>query len=357
MPELFTGSLRPNEIFAPIYNMIIDQHIYSERLNGLSGALVDEFRTEGSMYGDTKLFYASDILKTYAWGNDAEAVNLLALERPDAPKCQKIVLDQFRQIRITVDNYLTKRAWSTEGVFSNFNSIMQSYIAKTKKLYDTLLINVYVGNVKGEAARSLVEIALSDITETGEAGNRLKAQMIARELANLADDMEDASRDFNDYGFMDSFSSGELMIIWNNKFANEITYVDLPTIFHKDNLVPGSKKLNARYFGEINTSGGTTASSNTTIRSAIEKDYGNKHLFPGDLLPNSTAYAANETYTVDDDVICKIIHKNAIKYMSGFETSTEFFNPRSLTQTNYLTFGYSKPDYLKHLPVITVHAD
>lgn len=121
----FNGQLNSNEIFSALYNMIISQQVFADNIAGTVSELVDKARVDGSMYGDTKLYYSTDVLKSAPWGNDAEAANLLALHRPEAPECQKITLDVFRQISLTVDNYLTKRAWSTEGAFSSFNSIMQ----------------------------------------------------------------------------------------------------------------------------------------------------------------------------------------------------------------------------------------
>ena len=91
----------------------------------------------------------------------------------------------------------------------------------------------------------------------------------------------------------------------------------------------------------------------------IEQKIGDKWYRPGDVVDTGSSVAANSTYTPNDKVICKIIHKDAIKMMSGFETSTEFFNPRSLTQNNYLIFGYSDPknSRLKEFPFITVKSN
>ena len=120
----FNGQLRANEIYSAIFNAIISQTVFADNIAGTKSALVDRARVDGSMYGDTKLYYATDVLKSTAWGNDAEAENLLKLHRPKAPDCQKITLDVFRKIALTVDNYLSKRAWGTEGAFSDFNSVM-----------------------------------------------------------------------------------------------------------------------------------------------------------------------------------------------------------------------------------------
>ena len=118
----FNGTLRSNEIFSALYNMIISQEVFADNIKGSD--LVDQARVDGGLYGDTKLYYSTDALASAAWGNDAEAANLLDIARPEAPKCQAIVLDTFRQISLTVDNYLSKRAWADEGSFSSFNSVM-----------------------------------------------------------------------------------------------------------------------------------------------------------------------------------------------------------------------------------------
>ena len=104
-------TLNPNEIFASLANMIISQEVFADNL-GKHQTLVDKARVDGSLYGDKKLYYATDVLESHAWGcaygaEAAEASNLLALDRPQDPEVQAITLDVFRQIRLTVDNYLT----------------------------------------------------------------------------------------------------------------------------------------------------------------------------------------------------------------------------------------------------------
>lgn len=381
----FNGQLNPNEIFNAIYNMIISQSVaYPELASNY--AFADKFRVDGTLYGDTKLYYDSDVLSSRPWLNDSEASNLLAVNRPDAPKCQAITLDKFRQIDITVGNYLEKRAWSTEGAFSQFNSVIEGMLGETKKLYENTMFNVYVGTTEGAATRSTIEIGLTTALSglTGEEKNRVEAQTIAQALADLRVDMKDYSRDFNDYGFMRAYEDGQLMFIVNSKWANKITKLDLPTVFHKEGLDLSENILPARYFGSIvdDVTAATltdyfTASNNVytvktgvkTVRALDEMDVTNgtsaqdKHLFAGDIIPagyivkNATINLSGKVYIEKDDIICKIVTKDTYKYMSAFETSTEFFNARSLTSNKYLTWGFSAPDRLKAQPLVTVFAD
>ena len=359
----FNGQLNSNEVFAAIYNLIISQQVFADNIYDTKSTLADMSRVDGSLYGDTKLYYSTDVLKSFEWTGDAEAQNLLKLHRPQAPECQAITIDTFRMIPLTVDNYLSKRAWSTEGAFSAFNSQMLGWMRDTKKVYDATMFNSFVGTTTSSVGKQNKTITIP--TEPSgsevdlEAYNRIVAQNIASEMADLIVDLEDVSRDYNDYGNLRSFSADDLVFVWNSEQVNKIKKLDLPTIFHKEGLIEkfAEHTLPSRYFGNVNASGGNTGATNTTVRSLIEKDYNTvepdqsgydpkKHVFPGDLLPNNTAYAANETYTEDHSIVCKIYHKDSVPFMTAFETGTEFFNPRSLTETHYLIWGYNGLEYL-----------
>ena len=368
----YTGQLNQNEIFGAIYNMIISQQVFADNIYDTKSTLADMSRVDGTLYGDTKLYYATDVLKSFEWTGDEEAANLLKLHRPEAPECQAITIDKFRMIPITVDQYLSKRAFSTEGAFSAFNSQMLGWMRDTKKVYDATLFNSFVGTnqtLEGEQVKTIALPAEPDGADdyNTEAYNRLKAQTIATEFANLLVDLEDVSRSYNDYGNLRSFNANDLVYVWNAEVVNEIRKLDVPTIFHKDGLIDkfAQHTLPARYFGNVNATAGTTGGTNLTVRSLIEKDYNTvepsqagydakKHVFPGDLLPANTAYEAYETYGEDKTIACKIYHKSSIPFMTAFETGTEFFNPRSLTQTHYLIWGYNSLEHLKNYPFITV---
>ena len=370
----YNGQLNHNEIFAFIYNMIISQQVFSDNIKDTKSTLANMSRVDGSLYGDTKLYYATDVIGSVEWTNDAEAQNLLKLHRPENPECQAITIDKFRMIPLTVDNYLSKRAFATESAFSDFTSVMLGWIRETKKIYDATLFNTFVGTNETNIGKQITNIELPAEPDgvddyNTESYNRIVAQTIAKDFADLIVDLEDVSRDYNDYGNLRSYSSDDFVYVWNAEWVNKITKMDVPTIFHKDGLIDkfAQHTLPARYFGSVNTSSGTTGGANITVRSLIEKDYNTvapnevgydakKHVFPGDLLPANTAYEAYETYGEDPSVICKIYHKRSIPFMTAFETGTSFFNPRSLTETHYLIWGYNSLEHLQNYPFITVKA-
>lgn len=357
---VYAGKLNPNEIYGAIFNMIISQQVFADNVYDTKASLVDLSRVDGGLYGDTKLYYSTDVLPVSDWGNDAEATNLLQLHRPSAPECQAITLDVFKQISLTLDDYLTKQAWGEEGAFNSFNSIMLGWIRETKRIYDSTTFNAFIGTNETNIGNQQITITLqkevSNETNTEtEARNRLDAQTIAARMSDLIVELEDVSRDFNDYQNMRSYNSSELIAVWNSEAVNKINKLDIPMIYNSLQIdKKGEYTLPARYFGKINTTGGTTTSSNITVRALVSKTYGNKFIFAGELLPNSTAYLANETYTVDNTILFKIMHKRSVPYMSAFEVGTSFFNAKSLTENHYLTWGHNTIEHLSNYPFITV---
>ena len=351
----FTGQLRSNEIFSALYNMIISQEVFANNL-GKHQTLVDQARVDGGLYGDTKLFYSTDVLKSVPWGNDAEAANLLALHRPEAPKCQAIVLDVFRQICLTVDNYLSKRAWADEGAFSSFNAVMLGWMRDTKRVYDGTLYNVFIGTNETSVGEQEREIDISGAADAKEEG-----MLIAEAIANLLVEMGDYSRDFNDYGQLRSYADEAIKVVWNAQYVNKIKKVDLPVIFHKEGLVDklDTDKIPARYFGTPLAADVAAADNDGSYRSLIEQDVvadgKTVHLFPGDLIPAGIAIDAEVAYKEDPTIICKVMVKLP-PMMSAFEVGTSFFNAKSLTENHYLTFGHNTLEHLKAYPFITVRA-
>ena len=340
----FLGQLNTNEIFATLYNYVLGTLVFSNNISTTQSELVDMAREEVGLFGDTKLYIATDILGSDEWGNDAEALNLLATHRPPNPETQAITIDQFRQISLTVDEYLSKRAWGTEAAYSSFMSVLLNWIGETKRTYEAKLFNSFIGTNTADGARQNITITLPT-DDDAEKQARLEAQTIARELADLYVELADAGRDFNDLGNYRSFSKDDMVVVWSAPYVNSITKMDLPTVFHKEGLIDGFKhSLPAKYFGNIKTTGATLPSSatNLTVRTLVEKDYNTVprdnenyvktlHIFPGDLIPAGQSYEAYEAYEEDNTIICKMYHKDAVPFLSAFEAGTSFFNAKSLS--------------------------
>lgn len=376
----FTGQLNANEIFGALYNMIISQEIYTDNVEG--DDLVDKARVDGSLYGDTKLYYSTDALYSSAWGNDAEATNLLQVNRPKAPETQAIKLDVFRQIEVTVDNYLSKRAWTDEGAFATFNSVMLGWLNDTKKIYDGTTYNVFMGTNISGAQINTIEI---DLTEGGNsAGENLGVA-----IANLYSALNNYSRKYNDYGHIRKYSKARIQVLWNSKYLNVVKNIDLPSVFHNEELAKKfvGDDLVEDYWGTVITASNISTYSASTptagkpinsgtgaytpgsnhangcIRAVIEKTVtigGTAyHVFAGEEIPTGATIKAGgdflpgEVYIQQEEFIAKVYIKLP-PYMSAFQVGTSFFNAKALNENHYLTFGHNTLEHLKNYPFITL---
>ena len=369
-PTVFTGQLRPNHIYASLFNMLIGQRVFADNIADTQSELVNLSKKDGTLYGDTMEFVATDILGSYPLINPETGLidnNVLERKRPVRPDLQSVTIDNYRQIALTVDDYLSKQAWMDEGAFGKFMSVMEGWIGETKRVYEAKLFNTFVGTQDSSVGKQSVTITLPT-NEDPEKENRLQAQAIATKLADLYIDLADASRFYNDNANYRGFSKGDMIVVWNADYVNKILKTDLPTIYHKDALFDSFKyKLPSHFFGKRNETPGATGPANATVYSLVEKDFNDVapdhedyvkslHIFPGDLWPSSKAYQAGETYTVDDTIVFKMYHRESIPFLSNFEVATSFFNAKSLEENRYLTWGYSDLTYLTNYPFITAKA-
>lgn len=360
----YDGQLNTNKVFASLFNMIISLQVFSAGITDLGG-IYGTRKVDGTLYGDTKLYISTDALKTYPWDgtDDTGSYNLLTVKRPPAPVQEKIIIDNFRQIPVTVDEYLTKQAFLDEGSFGSFNGVILSWLQITKEVYEhtTFTANIVVS---AEAkATDLGDIALyaPDAGFTGKDLLVYKAQELYRQIEDYVNELGEPSREYNDNGFLRNYHLNDFDIVVPLGVLSSVNKHDVPFLFNED-AKPVFKEVHWKYFGAINAAGATLTGTNTTVRALVEKDYSVgtpaviTHCFPGDLLPDLATYLANETYTatftarpsINDDITVLLIHKQDYPIMSAFSVGTSFFNARRLDMNHYLTFGHN-PVYDAHL--------
>ena len=377
----FTGKLGQNkilfsEVAGALYNMIINQTVESRTIGSGMASLIDEATREVGLYGDRILKYFTDMLRVYDYEpNTPEQSNVLTTYRPPVPICQEMVVDTAKWIPVTLSDYLTKQSFADSATFGSFQSVMSDWLQNTKKVYLAKEYNVFVGTTKAAGGAQTVSVALNDLGDAttqveAEAMSRRNAQLIAEAVANVMVNMtEDASRDYNDLGIEACYDKEDLLMVWNAEELNKITLVDLPTLYN-DNEVLGALKQNirrlpAKYFGEIKTYSGTsdvTANGTGNFRFVHQTVVGGKVYQAGDIVPNGTKVYTGSTKTVEIEcydasahpVLVKIIHKDAAPVLSGFETTTEFWNAKSLDRTNYLHFLYNSFDRFTGYPWVSV---
>lgn len=358
-PKMFIGTLNANGVLSSIYNMIISQEVFSENIK-LKGTLVEKFRMDGTLFGDTKLYYSTDVGLVTNFPNSSQ--NLLSKNPPKDPKVQKVTIDTFKQTAVTVDGVKLKQAFASADIYGAFVSVTIQWLRDAYKVLNVTLINTFVGTTEAVSAAQNPTVDLDPVFEVASTVDEMslytwKGQKIGEMLANIIVDLNDALRDYNDYGHLRSYDMSDFMLVWNKKYANMIKHISLPLVFHKEDVIPkamDSEILNTRYFGTVSTNTVTVAGERTVIDRVLEVSGVDVQFFPGDVLPTGTTVVAGTTYLDDESIICKIVHKRAIPFMSALLIQTEFFNAKDHDRNHYLTWGYSEPTYLKEFPLITI---
>lgn len=353
----FTGNLNPNHIYTAIKNMIINQMTFADNIKHNYGELVDKARVEGGMYGDTILRYATDAIPVSRWVQDSEEMlNVLKTHRNQKIECQSITIDKFYQLAITTDDYMTKQAWSTPSAFSQFTSVMLGWLTTTQRIMDITTYNTFIGTNE-------TDIGDQQLTITPVEGQN-DALTIAVALADILTKVKDYSRKYNDYGFMRSYAEGDLRAVISAKHWNQLKKADLPVVFHNEGLLDEFDKvvLPERYFGTVvgdeHIQATVGADAAQTYRTLVEGNFTGsdgveKFLYPGDELTEGMTYYQDEAYIEDDTIVFKLIHKDSVPFMSGFETGSAFRNDRNLSTNNYYTYGRNTLEHLSNYPFIT----
>lgn len=377
----FTGKLGQNkilfsEVTGALYNMIINQTVESRTIGSGMASLIDEATREVGLYGDRILKYFTDMLRVYDYEADTtDQLNVLTTYRPPVPICQEMVIDTAKFIPLTLDDYLTKQGFADSATFGSFQSVMSDWLKNTKKVYLAKEYNVFVGTTVATGSAQTINVPLYELSDAttqveAEAMSRRNAQAIAEAVANVMVAMtEDASRDYNDLGIEACYDKEDLLMVWNAEELNKITLVDLPTMYN-DNEILGALKQNirrlpAKYFGEAaNPTGNSDITANGTrnFRFMHQTVIGGKVYQAGDVIPTGTKVYTGATKKLEipyydelaHPVLVKIIHKDAAPVLAGFETTTEFWNPKNLSRNDYLHFLYNSFDRFTGYPWVSV---
>ena len=349
----FNGQLNTNFVFNALYNQIISMQVFPTGISDLSGIYASR-KVDGTLYGDTKLYVSTDALKSYAWDGSDTGYNLLTIHQPPMPAEKKIQMGVYRQIPLTITNYLVKQASKDEGSFSTFTGVLLSWMSKTKEVYEHTKFTTDIVTKSQASAKGLgvIDLTNTDFTDAFDM-YKWRGQELFRQLEDYVEELKEPSRNYNDLAFLRNYTLEDFDIVVPLGVLSSVTKHDVPYLFNPDSKI-SVKEIHWKYFGTKNTTAGTTTASNNNIRSYIEKDYGTApnivHVFPGDLIPNSTAYLANETYTATfttrpdigtNNVPILLVHKQDFPIMSAFVVQTSFFNARRLDMNNYLTFGHN----------------
>ena len=365
----FDGQLNSNEIYSALFNLrILFQKLAPQTVR--RDEIIALLDKAVGMYGDTGVLYGMDITGTYDFENDAEASKLLAINRNKSQKIEKFTIDHWRQTDVTVDAYLSKRAFLDEGNFAIFNGYLVGTLSQNFDAFETGFVKASLGTYESPIVACNINVTMPAADGT-EATERIRAAAIKKAIMDLEDDMKDNQRKYNGYGFYGSYDWNDMTPVFNSKYVNEINAQAIYQTFNPEFLrsANGARKWTPKWFGSVVAAAGKTTATNSNVYSLIEQNSdGTKNLvltseqqtagvyriFPGDLLPNSFNYLKGEAYTRKDNVIAKIFFPEYIYYMTGYEQGEMFHNARSGTDNHYLRKGHSDVMVSKFRPFITL---
>ncbi len=360
---LFNGRLNKNDVYASMYNSIISLEVVSDILNSTqSDSIVSMCKVDGGRNGDQKLYTDYDIYVPQEWLGDAEAANLLSIRRNNTAKTQTIIANVFKMVWITTGGLKVKQMGTLGD--PQLEAGFKASLRQSKKIEEKNTLLSYIGTTKSKAVKNTITIPVNAETAdlTGLEKKQAYAMVIADSIADLAVDLGDTLRDYNDYGYIRSYDDSDYVVIWNSKKVNRINKIALPTIFHKEGLVDKFNEyvMPERFFGDVIEGSGTVADGeeiHTLV--AFSGDVNGVHyeLFPGDVLPVGYTYEDGTAYKINDKVICKVLSRKSIPLMSGFEEQTSFYNSRSTTENTYLIYSRNTLEYRYGLPFLTVVED
>ena len=347
-------TLNNNAIYTVLQNMVISQHVFSDPIGGLSSEIVDANRVDGTLYGDQKQYMSVDMIHPRDWGGDDEAENLLKLERNTKVSQEQITLDTFKMFKLTTGTMKEKQAFMNEGNFSNFNAVQLAMIRDGKRAYDVTTYNAFIGT----HARDIKTIPV------GADDN--EALVVSKGIADIVDEMAELETTFNGWGYLRAYGRDDLQIIFNKRYLNSWRLVDLPEVYHPDGILHDHKSMNAKYFGVLPA----TKAAATAAQTAGKLRFGKQvnfdkagSFYAGDLVPDGVTVGEKtsgdtvnyeDCYIEDATIVGIIIGKGAAPYMSASENSTAFWNPQSLTNTNFLIYGHNTLKALQEKPYIVI---
>ena len=364
----FNKTLNTNELYESLANMIINQEVFSDNIGNVNNSLLNAAMGDVGQYGDTVLKYFTDILQTNDWMGIEESANLLNTDLGPEPVCEAFTINKMKQIRLSVLPFLSKRAFATEGAYSQFNDVMKQSIIDTKNVSLNAEYNAFIGTagsggeIHPDTGATFGQKVLCQLS-----ADTPHALSIAKKVADIITELTEPSRDWNDLKFMRSFKKEDIIIVWNADFLNSITKEELPIIFHNDVFDDLTKYvLPGKYFGDVlgSGAGGGGGVSKDGDRALIEKTFTDAdnpetkkyHLLAGDLIPANCDYSAHEAYKPNNLYVCKIFIKLPPVFSSLGEMGS-FYNPRSLSTNYYYTYAYSSFKTLLGYPCITVYTD
>ena len=398
------GTFNKNFLFAGTINLLRNVLVYANNVKKTGMDIGARYRVDFGTAPKQLIRYSTDILQTVPFaggdslqndGNDQlqEESNLLLKNNfPVDPDNQALEGGKMRLIHLSVERFVSGRAFDEPYVQNDFWGIMLGWTTATKDVADETNFRAWLFTLQADRVFTVELYNPADATNIADAEkiNRMNTQFLSSFLASLFTNVMDYTRLLNGFGNLRNYNITEFDVYGKPETMNKIRLVDVPMLFHKDGVENNFafELQHARMFGEINDVAGTgdstitwsvdkgkpTVTSIGTVRSLIDqwlpsdetpvvgqRYKGNTRLidgvvyhfyFAGDPIADTDTADANMSYTTEDtfdtntgnptSVVDRIrfVHKEAPLFWSGWVRADAFYNSRSGVTQNYTVYEF-----------------
>lgn len=424
MANITYGTFTKNFLFAGTINLLRNVLVYANNIKSTGMDIAGRYRVDFGTAPKQLIRYSTDVLETnnFAGGDSLgtggddflqnESDLLLKNYFPVDPDNQALEGGQMRIIVLSVERFVSGRAFDEPYVQNDFWGIMLGWTSDTKDIADETNLRAWLFTL---AADKVFNIQLYDPAQATsildvEKINRLNAQLLSSFMASLFTNVMDYTRVLNGFGNLRNYNIEEFDVYGKPETLNKIKFVDVPMLFHKTEVEDKFKfeLQHARMFGQVNAAetigdstitwsidkGKPTIVTFGTVRSITDQwlpseeavvtgqRYRGKtrlrtingtptvehFYFAGDPIADTDTAPAGKSYTTEDtfdtsngnpvSVVDRIrfVHKEAPLFWSGWVRADAFWNPRSGVTNNYTVYEFDMGKFMEY-PIFDIVAD
>lgn len=308
-------TLTDNQFFTGLVNLALFMKLIATNTSAEPDNFVNNFATETLAFGDTKLFPFSDLPSVSDY---SETTSLLNVTKVDVNE-EKLSVSVKKVIKSSYPLYILEMAFTDESGMNNFVGYIlgQMYSAKTDYLYDMIRDDLYakVYKTTNKQTHNVSLIDTSNITDPVELNNAelINQKRIALAIQNDIDNISVFNTQYNDKGYKQALSIGDLRLIVSATFDNEQVVNLFAQLLRSDYIEKSFKKPE-------------------------------KIKIPQIKIPNG-----------GEIVIGWIMHKYHYQYFYKFVHMGSFFDTSNLSVNGFLHFWVGK-GHLDNLPAVQLIA-
>jgi len=278
------GTFTKNFLFAGTINLLRNVLVYANNVKQTGMDIASRYRVDFGTDPKQIIRYSTDALQTnpFAGGDSILALNdysgqdllqnesnmLLKNYFPVDPDNQAIEGGVKRIIVLSVERFISGRAFETPYVQNDFWSIMLGWTQGTKQVADETNFRAWLFTKEADVTYEVDLYDASSATSIAdvEKANRLNAQKLSAFMTSLATNIRDYTRALNGFGNLRNYEMGEFDVYGKPETMNKILGIDLPSLFHIDRVKNPFvfEEQHARFFGSPNAAA-TTGDSTVTF--------------------------------------------------------------------------------------------